>query len=79
MCCFYFQDSKIVKMLNGETDKWLKGKNDDKVRASPKPLPRSGEEPSSFPPKGEDKIRKYVKYQEEQEKKEEAQQLGFEF
>ena len=27
----------------------------------------------------EDKIRKYVKYQEEQEKKEEAQQLGFEF
>ena len=27
----------------------------------------------------EDKIRKYVNYQEEQEKKEEAQQLGFEF
>ena len=27
----------------------------------------------------EDKIRKYVKYQEEQEKQEEAQQLGFEF
>ena len=27
----------------------------------------------------EEKIRKYVKYQEEQEKKEEAQQLGFDF
>ncbi len=27
----------------------------------------------------EEKIRKYVKYQEEQEKREEAQQLGFEF
>ena|SRR5680860_4154 len=27
----------------------------------------------------EEKIRKYVKYQEEHEKKEEAQQLGFEF
>lgn len=27
----------------------------------------------------EDKIRKYVKYQEDQEKREEAQQLGFEF
>ena len=27
----------------------------------------------------EDKIRKYVKYQEEQEKREEAQQLGFDF
>jgi putative transposase len=27
----------------------------------------------------EDKVRKYVKYQEEQEKREEAQQLGFDF